>query len=461
MVIGKKVTVIGIGESGKSAALLLKKKGALVYATDSGFSTKLQKDAEELKDAGIFVEIGQHTKEFIDGSELVIISPGVKDSSEAVLMANRARVPIISEIELASWYCKSPVIAITGTNGKSTVVTLAGLMLDADKKDVVVCGNIGEAFSKKIDNITNETIVVLELSSFQLSRIRHFKPKVACITNISQNHLDVHSNFKNYFEAKKRIFENLKKDDLLILNYDDINLKVLAKNSVSRTSFFSYNEKTRGAYLNNGRMFLNDGEKDELICDIEQVSLKGAHNIMNILAACLCVSAVGCSYKAMREVIGNFSGLSHRCEMLGTIHGISFIDDSKSTTVDSTKAALRSCNGTVILIAGGRDKNSNFDVIKPIIKEKVKAVVLIGEAADKIKSSFSEVTSIYEADTMEDAVETAFKSANEGEFVLLSPMCASFDMFSSYKERGDCFKKEVSKLGDGSLVPYSLQCKEL
>ncbi|MFH1645262.1 MAG: UDP-N-acetylmuramoyl-L-alanine--D-glutamate ligase [Candidatus Omnitrophota bacterium] len=446
MVKNKKVTVVGIGESGKAAALLLKKKGACVYATDSGSSSKLRKDAEELRRAGVFVEIGQHTKEFIDGSELVIISPGVPEASTAMVMANEACIPVVSEIELASWYCKAPVIGITGTNGKSTVVTLVGLMLAADKKDVVVCGNIGEAFCGKIEDITNETIVVLELSSFQLSRIRHFKPNVACVTNISQNHLDVHSSFNSYFEAKKKIFANLSEDDFLILNYDDVNIKALARDSISRIRLFSCNEKVSGAYLDKGKMFFNDGEKDELLCELAQISLKGDHNIMNILAACLCASAVGCSCEAMREVIASFSGLSHRCEELGIVQGVSFVDDSKSTTVDSTKAALSSCDSAVVLIAGGRDKGSNFDLIRSMIKEKVKAVVLIGEAADKIKGSFSDITAIYEAKNMEDAVNISFEVAGEGDIVLLSPMCASFDMFSSYGERGDCFKREVIRL---------------
>lgn len=441
----KRVTVIGIGESGKSAAFFLKRKGANVYATDSGNSKELKVSASQLKSFGINVEIGRHSKNFIKDSEFIIISPGVPDESPAVKWAKELKKEIISEIELGFRFCKGKIIAITGTNGKSTTATLLAQMLNKAGKDTIFCGNIGDAFTKKIDQIHKNTIVVLEISSFQLEHIKTFKPRISVILNISQNHLDRHSDMEEYLSAKKRIYQYQSKDDYVILNYDDKNLRELKDEINSNILFFSRKDKIKGAYADKNKLFLNIKTPQE-ISFIEDLKLKQPHNIENFLAASLCVALYGVPIETMADIIRRFEGLEHRLKHVATIKGVDFIDDSKATTVDATRAALRSVPGAVVLIAGGRNKGSDFRLADKEIKEKVKALILIGESKQQMRKELSDFANIKEADDMNEAVDTAARIAQEGENVLLSPMCASFDMYKNYKERGDAFKKAVAKL---------------
>lgn len=442
----KKVTVAGLGISGKAASILLRQKQALVYATDSGCSDELKAAAEELKSAGVLVEIGRHTEAFIKNSDLMVVSPGVADCSPAIAMANKDSIPIISEIELASWFCRAPIIAVTGTNGKSTVVTLIGLMLKASRKEPVVCGNIGEAFCSRVLDIPSGETAVLEVSSFQLKRIKSFRPRIAAITNVTQNHFDWHLDFEEYFSSKRNIYKNQKENDFTILNYDDPNLKNLKKDLPSTTYFFSMNDKVRGAYCDGNHIILNIGTQELIICSTEEVRLTGGHNISNVLCACLCAYLSGATPGGIRKVLFEFKGLTHRFQDVADINGVRFINDSKATTVDAAKAALTACQGRVILIAGGRDKGSDFSRIRELIAEKTKAVVLIGEAKNKIRESLEGATKIYAAHNMDEAVSISQDTAERGDIVLLSPMCASFDMYRDYQERGEAFCNAVAKL---------------
>ena len=441
----KKVTVIGIGESGKSAAFFLKSKGAVVYATDSGNSPELESAANELKAAGINVETGKHSKDFITDSELIIISPGVPDESAAVKWAKELKKEIISEIELGFRFCQGEIIAITGTNGKSTTCTLTAQILKNAGKEAVLCGNIGNAFTKNMDRISKNTVVSLEVSSFQLERIKTFKPRISVILNISQNHLDRHSNLEEYFAAKRRIYQYQAKDDYVILNYGDKNLKALKDKINSKTLFFSRKSKVKGAYADSGKLFLNT-ETPQPIISINELKLKQPHNIENFLAASLCAALCGAALKTIKDTIAGFEGLEHRIQFVKAVEGVDFIDDSKATTVDATRAALRSMQRKVILIAGGRNKGSDFRLAGKEIKEKVKTLILIGEAKRQMQEELSGFTEIIEAGDMDNAVDTAKRIAKKGESVLLSPMCASFDMYKDYKERGKAFKKAVDKL---------------
>lgn len=442
----KKVTVVGLGISGKAASILLKEKGAYVYAIDSDRSDKLKRISSELKSKGIDVSLGSYDEEVIKKSDLMVVSPSIKDDSALLKFAKNTSMPIVSEIELASWFCKAPIVAVTGTNGKSTIVTLIGKMLNESGKSAIVCGNIGDAFSGNVADIREDQVIVLEVSSFQLKRIDTFKPKISLITNITQNHFDWHSDFKDYFDSKKRIFKNQSKGDYTILNYDDSHLNTIGDQLASKGLFFSMNKEVEGSYYDDGKLVLNIDGKRLDICNTDSILLKGRHNIANSLAASLCSYLAGASIEGIKKALSSFKGLDHRFQYVADIEGVKFVDDSKATTVDACRIALSSCDGKVILIAGGRDKGSDFTKIKDIVKEKVKAVVLLGEANNKIATALGSVTEVHEARNMDDAVSKAQSVASANDVVLLSPMCASFDMYSSYKERGDLFKNAVRSL---------------
>ncbi|MDD5496760.1 MAG: UDP-N-acetylmuramoyl-L-alanine--D-glutamate ligase [Candidatus Omnitrophica bacterium] len=443
---GKKVTVVGIGNSGLNAALLLKDSGADVRVTDSRNAPEVKEQAKRLKEKGIVCEVGGHTEDFIKGSALVVLSPGVEPSSGAVRYAEKFGVPVIGEMELGYLFCKGRIIAITGTNGKSTVTTLIGQMLKDAGENTVVCGNIGNSLCGEISRIKEDTWVVLEVSSFQLESMREFRPHVAIILNITDDHQDRYRSFKDYFDEKLKIFRNQDKKDFLILNYDADNLRSLKDKAASKVLFYSVYDNTRDAYIEGGSVKLLSGRDMGKVFDITDMKLKGSHNVENVLASCLAASIAGVKMESMRNTISRFTGLPHRFETVGTIDGVEYIDDSKGTTVDSTCRALESCDRAVILIAGGRDKNSDYSVIKQLAKEKIESLILIGEARHKIKSVLSDVVQVREAETMQDAVALAHKMARAGSVVLLSPMCSSFDMFRDYKHRGDVFKEAVKNL---------------
>ncbi|MBI5143483.1 MAG: UDP-N-acetylmuramoyl-L-alanine--D-glutamate ligase [Candidatus Omnitrophica bacterium] len=443
----KKVTVVGLGNSGLNAAILLDDMGADVRVTDSRDNTDIRNNVNVLKDMENKIEIGGHTRDFIEGSELVILSPGVEDSSPAVRWATELKVPVISELELGFRFCKGRIIAITGTNGKSTVTTLIGEVLKKAGMDTVVCGNIGNSLCGEIRRISGRTFIVLEASSFQLERTVEFKPHIAAILNIADDHLDRYKKFMDYFNEKLKIFRNQDEGDVLILNYDAKNLRPLKDKACSRTLFYSKHDKVAGAYVRDGEIICSlDGEGHRL-CSINDIRyLKGAHNLENVLVSSLVSALVGVDAKFIRDTIRNFKGLPHRFETIGILGDIEFVDDSKGTTVDSTYRALESCEVPVILIAGGRDKNSDYTVIKDLIREKVRFLILIGEARERIKKALGDAVDTCYAATMSEAVEISCRLAKGRTLVLLSPMCSSFDMFKDYKERGEAFKEAVRRL---------------
>ncbi len=442
----KKVTVVGLARSGTSAALLLRNLGAEVYATDSGDSEDLRKNGELLKSKNIKVEIGEHTRRFIKDKDLIVISPGVADSSPAVIWANEEDIPIISEIELGYLCCDAPIVAITGTNGKSTVTTLIGEILRKGGKDVVVCGNLGVPFSGEMPRIKKDSIVVLEVSSFQLERTKDFRPYVSVLLNISQNHFDRHLDLNSYINAKARIFQNQEASDWAVLNYDDALVRELKKKTKANVLYFSRAKKVMGAYFKKNSLAISTNGTEQLLCEASQIKIRGGHNIENVLAS-LCVASIfGINAQRTEEAVKDFKGLEHRFEYVTSVDDIDFINDSKSTTVLSTMRALEACDRPVILIAGGKDKGSDFTKARSTIASKVKDIVLIGAARDKIKEHLKGTVPITEANSMEEAVKIAYFKADKGSAVLLSPMCASFDMFRDFEDRGRVFKEAVFKI---------------
>ncbi|OGX23181.1 MAG: UDP-N-acetylmuramoylalanine--D-glutamate ligase [Omnitrophica WOR_2 bacterium RIFCSPHIGHO2_02_FULL_45_21] len=423
---GKKVTVVGLARSGYAAARLLKDIGSEVYVTDSADNDRVRTLAKDLKRQGIYVETGRHSLDFIRNKDLVVSSPGVSNKSQAFLWADQLKIPVISEIELSWSLCPATVIAISGTNGKTTVTTLLGKVLEAADRRVWTLGNIGKPFAQEVMNMNSDDFVSLEVSSFQLERITAFKPKVSAILNFTRDHLDRYGDMSEYLAAKKRIFRNQSRDDYLVLNYDQPILRNLAKESKAKVIFFSARllPVRQAGKTQDARRCLNSN-----------------HYAVMAVAKIFAVPEARCM-----EAFRNFKGVEHRLEQVRTINGIEFINDSKATNVDSTVWALHTMLKPTILIAGGRDKNSDYRLISDLIKQKVKLIILIGEAREKIRTAFKGLLSIEEASSLEEATQKSFQRAQEGDCILLSPMCASFDMFSDYEHRGRVFKEIVGKL---------------
>jgi UDP-N-acetylmuramoylalanine--D-glutamate ligase len=409
---GKKVVVVGLARSGLACASLLHELGAEVRITDKADNDLVRSNAAKLKDRQIKLELGSHTPGFIQDSDLVVISPGVENRAEPVLWAERFNIPVISEIEVAWLLCPCTVIATTGSNGKTTVTTLIGRILQASGKKIFICGNIGNPFAGEVEKMQKDDFVSLEVSSFQLERIQKFKPKISVLLNFSANHLDRHKDIQEYWQAKTRIFMNQDESDFLVTNADDPRLRELKRFSRAKMVYFS--------------------EKD---------GLNPNH------AAVLKVGEVlGIDRAFILNTFKEFKGIEHRLEYIAEINKIEFINDSKSTTADSTLWAIKNIPRPIILIAGGKDKGVDYAKIRELAKEKVKEAVVIGEAREKIEAVLKEAIPVKKADSLEEAVELAFRRSHSGECVLLSPMCSSFDMFLNYEERGNIFRKAVHDL---------------
>ncbi len=411
----KTVAIIGFNRSGQHAARLASRLGARVKVSDNSSDPGPKSDFEKLNLNNAAAEFGKHSENFIREGNLVILSPGVRLNSEPVLWAKQKHIPVISEIELAFRVCPAPIVAVTGTNGKTTVTTLIGEILKLTGKKVFVCGNIGTPFSKFALNIKPDDIVVLEVSSFQLEAIDKFRPYVAVFLNFSQNHLDRHADMPEYLTAKKRIFMNQSKEDYAVLNYADKIARGFAKEIKAKAVFF--NKKEDKAITN-----------------------------PNYLAALAVGKIFGLDRASCKKVLKNFRGVEHRMEFVRNIKGVDFVNDSKATTVDAAVWALKNINKPIIMIAGGRDKASDFTKIRKLVKNKIREMVLIGEATQKLKEAFFKTVKVKEARTLQEAVNSAFKDARKGNCILLCPMCASFDMFKDFEHRGRVFKKIVHKL---------------
>lgn len=446
----KKVTVIGLGNSGINAALLLRDQGASVRATDSADTPDIRDAKKKLGHKGIEVEIGAHTEVSLKGSDLVVVSPGVEDNSPALKWAAKHKIPIIGEMELGYRFCKGKIIAITGTNGKSTVTTLLGQILKSGGKDTVVCGNIGNSLCGEISRIREDTWVILEVSSAQLERIELFKPRIAVILNITDDHMDRYKNFYEYLNYKLKVFAHQDERDVLILNHDAENLRRLKGLARSRVLFYAKNKKSDGyeidAYVKDGRVCCVYDAPEKKVLPVADIKLKGTHNLENVLACSLAAVVAGVREDAIQSAVAGFTGLEHRFETIDTIDAVEYIDDSKGTTVDSTRRAIESCDKSIILIAGGKDKHSDYRAIRDIVRDRVMHLVLIGEATKSIKKALGDVVTTHEAKDMFGAVEKSHSLAKDNWVVLLSPMCSSFDMFSSYKERGEAFRQAVARL---------------
>jgi len=449
----KRVTIIGLSGSGFSAVKLLKKLNAKVRISELRDEEDVRTKLKELGE--VEFEIGTNTSEFIEKSNLIVVSPGVPLDIEPLRNAARKGIPIIGELELGYMLSAAPIIAVTGTNGKSTTASLLHKMLEINKVKSYLLGNIGRPICEDILDITSDSVITLEVSSFQLETIKRFRPKIAILLNITQNHLDRYRDMEQYKKAKFRIFENQKDNDYAILNYDDPATRELLRRIKSKIFYFSVKQKVKGGYIEDNRLFIDIGRAPQAICHKGDVSLIGTHNLGNILAAAIALKLINDETDVL-PVVKSFIGLRHRLEPVAEIEGVKFVDDSKSTTVDSTLRALEIFSeDNVILIAGGKDKgNDNSPIDYSLIKSqinKLKYLILIGEARKKIRGALGDSElPIKETSTIEEAVLFARRIAKEGDTVLLSPMCSSFDMFKDYKERGEVFRSAVLDMLSGT-----------
>jgi len=446
--LSKRLVILGAGESGIGTALLAKQKGYEVFVSDG--STIKANFQKELEDNGIAFESGKHSVDQILNADEVMKSPGIPEKNEMVKAIRAKGIPVISEIEFGYRYKGfSKITAITGSNGKSTATSLLYHICQLVNDDVAMVGNIGFSFARQIA-IAPKSLYIIEVSSFQLDDIIHFKPDIAILLNITEDHLDRYDyKFENYIKSKFRIIENQTAQDYFIYCIDDEvivkHLALLTTNS-NPLPFSMKQEVKKGGYIKNDQMMLKIQE-ERVSMSIYDFALKGKHNAYNTMAASIAATTLGIRKEKIREAVSNFHSLEHRMEFVVTVRGVDFVNDSKATNVNSTWYALESMQKSTILILGGVDKGNDYELIAELVKEKVKAIICMGTDNKKIIDFFGDkVASIVEADSAKKAVTAAFKLAEKGDVVLLSPACASFDLFKNYEDRGIQFKEAVKEL---------------
>jgi UDP-N-acetylmuramoylalanine--D-glutamate ligase len=441
---GKNIAIIGMGNTGLATADFVLKRGGRVACYD-------QKPVSEIK--GIDrIKSGITVVDAWDGNalgscDLAVVSPGVPMALRGIQSAKSEGREVISEVELASRFTDKKIIGITGTNGKTTTVTLLGQILNNAGKKAGVGGNIGTPFIRLVEHDRDYELYLLELSSYQLEGIVRFRPWIAGLLNITDDHLDRYKDINDYAKAKLRIFMNQSVDDYAVINAEDRYTVKGKRNITSRPYCFTTSKRTRrGAYYKNGEITFIDGSGYKTIFTHNNPSLAGMHNVQNTMACIIIAKLLDIPDGIIQETINSFKGLPHRIELVADVNGIKFYDDSKATNVDAVVVALKTMSGPVILIMGGRDKEGDYSPLSGLIREKVKLLVVMGEAKERITSAFRDIVKILPVDSMESAVASAVHHAGRGDSVLLSPACSSFDMFLDYKQRGEMFKSAVMNI---------------
>ncbi|OGS03072.1 MAG: UDP-N-acetylmuramoylalanine--D-glutamate ligase [Elusimicrobia bacterium RIFOXYA1_FULL_47_7] len=439
-----KVGVIGLAKSGLAAANFARSSGASVFVTESKQRAECAVFLKRLA-KGVTAEFGAHSDRILE-SDIIVRSPGVPNNLRVLVQAKRSGIPVYSEIEFASRYI-SPreIIAITGTNGKTTTTSLVSDIFKTAGRKTVTAGNIGSPLADCVKKITPRTSVVLEVSSYQLEDVERFRPTISAILNITPDHIEHHKTMRGYIDAKARVFENQKKTDFCVLNYDDKKVRALKSLCGAKVIFFSAQRRlASGVFYSNGSIVVKLPFAGYSIA--LKLKIPGRHNIENALAAAAIAAAAGIKRGAIEKAINGFRGVEHRIEFTAAINGVEYINDSKATNVDSTLVALKAFEKPVWLILGGRDKGAPYRPLGSQIKKKVKAILLIGEAAAKIRKEFSGTAELLDAGDIDGALSLASRRAVKGDIVLLSPACASFDQFDNYEHRGRYFKNAVLKM---------------
>ncbi|MFO7965026.1 MAG: UDP-N-acetylmuramoyl-L-alanine--D-glutamate ligase [Desulfobacterales bacterium] len=443
----KKVVVVGLKRTGVSLSEFLVQRGAAVVATDLSDGRDIGLFLDKIRRPGVSLELGKHRISTFETADLVILSPGVPHNIPAVEAARAKYVPVMGELELASRFIETPIVAVTGTNGKTTTTELLGSMFRCSGKSVFVGGNIGNPLIEYVNQKTPVDIVVAELSSFQLDTAWSFRPDVGVVLNITDDHLDRYDDFNAYAASKMKLFTNQTAADTAVLNAADPVVHPFLNTIRSRILHFdAVCAKEPGAVIQKGHIDYRLPGLPVQRVSVNGSSLIGSHNVQNIAAAGLAALAAGCTVEGIAEAVTRFKGLPHRMEFVKTLNGVHFYNDSKATNVDAVVKALESFAPSVLLIMGGRDKGGNFNLLKEAVHRRVKQLIVLGETKSAISDALGKETFTIAAADMDEAVAKAFETAAAGDTVLLSPGCASFDMFDGYAHRGDTFKKAVEKL---------------
>lgn len=443
---GKKIVVIGMGKTGVATAAFLGGLGATVVATDEKPPSEWGEAFDQLAGRK-WLSVGSYDVTTLDGVDMVVPSPGIPPYNDILAAAQKKKIPIISEIELAYRFIKVPIIAVTGTNGKTTTTTLLGRILAHAGKKVFVGGNIGNPLIEYAGSPQTDDFIVAEISSFQLQWIETFRPHVAILLNITCDHVNYHGSFEEYRRVKAGVFKNQQNTDLAILNAEDETQEGLAQSIRAQVVQFSSQQKLHaGIFLQDDFIVYVKPDGTSEHHPVSMIHLPGLHNVENVMAAVAAARFCGCSQESIVEAVSAFRGLPHRIEFAGEKNSVKFYDDSKGTNVDAVLRALQTFSTPVILLLGGRDKDGNFDALQPLLPSKTKQVVLFGEARDRIEPQLGKMAPISKEPTLKAAILRAYRDARPGDIVLLSPGCASFDEFANYKERGNYFKEVVGNL---------------
>ncbi len=441
-----RVSVLGAARSGMSVAKLLKSQGSIVFMSDKKAKEEAAQEIKTLESLGVEYEFGAHTDRIFD-ADFIVISPGVPSNSNLVQHALKVGLSVYSEVEAASWFCRAPIVAITGSNGKTTSTTLVGKIFENAGFKTIVAGNIGFPFSDYVLDTDKKSVAVVEVSSFQLDHIDTFKPKAAVLLNITPDHLDRYENYQAYMNSKFKIFMNQTDSDFAIYNHDDEAVdKYCSELNTTRLPFSVKGRTSAGAFVEGGKIFLVEEGRQDLLIDANEIKIRGIHNLYNSAASALAARSLGVSSKVIAETLREFPGVEHRLEPVRELDGVRYINDSKATNVDAVWYALGSFDSPIVLLAGGKDKGNDYSPLFDLVKKKVPAMILIGQAAPKMLKEFADKTKCVMASSMEDAVSKARAEAKPGYIVLLSPACASFDMFHDYEHRGREFKRLVMEL---------------
>ena len=442
----KKITIIGLKKSGYAAALLGHELGANIFVSDIGNNSDIITKKNTLIKKGISVEIGNHSNLIYD-ADFWVISPGVPNDIEIIKQAIKLNIPIIGEIEFASRFTNLPIIAVTGSNGKSTTVNILYSMLKTDKLQPILAGNIGIPFSEKVhEELKNPdlgNIYILEISSFQLEFIDQFRPTICAFLNISPDHLDRYKNIDKYLKMKLKMIKNHKKNDILVYNIDDLVLDKVFKNYKIKKIPFSISIKTPFFGFNETKIY---NENNEPYVFIDDITLKGKHNLSNLIAAATIAKLMNVNDDVIIDTMKKFSGIDHRLQVIEKVNGITYVNDSKATNIHSVIVAINSFKTPIILLLGGKNKNSDFRLLLPHTKRHVKHIVSYGEAGGEIAAAIGDAVRLNCVSSLSEAVASAHNLASTGDVVLMSPGCASFDQFNNFEERGEKFISLVNEI---------------
>ena len=451
----KRAVVVGMAATGMAAAEFLSQQGATVIVSEIKTEDLLGDYPRRLRSLNVALEMGQHSAQTFGSAALIVLSPGVDPAALPLAQAQAKGIPIVSEVELASWFLTPPLIAITGTNGKSTTTALIGHLLLSWGKKVFVGGNIGTPLTTYLLRDDDADYIVAEISSFQLEAIATFRPFISLLLNVGEDHLSRHPTLAAYAAAKARIFQNQGVQDWAVLNHDDMIVRSLIPQIKAQLLLFSREQQggdlgvwfeAPGTVVYKGK---EQGSKKERF-SLARVKIKGMHNVENIMAAVGAARICGMPSAVIQDALDTFAGLEHRLELVGEWHGVSVYNDSKATNVASALTALQSLDSPIILLAGGRDKGGSYAPLRGVMKERVKALILMGEAKEKMRAAFQDLLPVYLVAGMEEGVRLAWNIAQGGEAILLSPACSSFDMFHDYEDRGRTFKEIVRRVSGGT-----------